>query len=250
MLLKKETINIQSELASYCRDGKLRDIQGAKTERLPHYRRLVYNIVNNAMEQAYPITLQILSSEEWDDFIYSFFSEHDPQSSEVWKLPYELYLFAKSNAWNEKLNRSYLLDLLYFEWLEIEVYCMPDGEVVDFHANGEIVEQRLVVNPDHRLIHLQYPVHKKAWKELEKSKGSFFVLVFRDPNTGKVHFMELSSFFALVFERLSASTTELENAIRYAAERLNVPFSEELIQKSVPFIKELLNQKAVLGFQQ
>jgi hypothetical protein len=249
MLLKKDTAHIQGELATYCRDGNLVPIRGANPERLPHYRRLVFNVVNGAMEQAYPITLQVLGEQEWQDLIHAFFTQHNAQSSQVWKLPYELYIFAREHVWQHKLNRPYLIDLLYFEWIEIEVYCMPDGNIPSWISGNHLLTKAMVVNPDFRILHLKYPVHKKAWKELESAQGSYFVLVFREPELGKVKFIELSPFFALLFERLTLSPCSAEEALHSAATQLKLKTDPtELFQKARPFFEEVIEQRAVLGF--
>lgn len=250
MSLNQETAAIQEQLARYCRSGKLNPIKGASEKRLPHYRRLVYNVVNGAMEQAYPITLQVLSEQEWEELIQAFFEQHDPQSNQVWKLPKELYEFAKNEEWHIKINMPFLIDLLYFEWIEIEVYCMPDCITTAYRKTGDIWSDALVVNPEFRLIHLQYPVHKKAWHTLESLKGNYFVLVFREPDSGKVRFIELSALFALTFEQLAGEATMAEQALLMAAEQLKVEDKKMVKEKGAAFLLELIEQQAILGYKQ
>ena len=56
-MLKKETQLQQNLLADYCRTGtEPEGLIGINKENLHHYRRLVYNIVTDILETAYPIT--------------------------------------------------------------------------------------------------------------------------------------------------------------------------------------------------
>ena len=126
MLLKTETYQHQSKLAQYCRNGKPVAIPGTIETRLPHYRRLVFNVVKDSLEAAYPIAHSFINEKDWREMAYRFFSEHNCQTPQVWKLPFEFYEFATAGDFANKYNIPFLNDLLYFEWLEIEVYMMED----------------------------------------------------------------------------------------------------------------------------
>lgn len=249
MLLNKDTIAIQRQLAAYCRDGQPRNIEGARPDRLHNYRRLVFNIIFDSLSQAYPITRAVLSEEEWEQLINDFFTGHDPQSNQIWKMPYELYEYAEASAYHEKLKRPYLLELLYFEWVEIEVYCMPDAEVPPCVGEGDMVSDRIIVNPDYRLLHLTYPVHKRPAKELEEHRDNYFVLVFREADSGKVQFMELSPLFAFVFERLAEKPATAREAYGAAAAAFGLANTDELLAKGLPFIEALYQRGAAFGYQ-
>jgi hypothetical protein len=85
MNLLPETHTVQSQLAKYCRDGVAVQLEGALSDRLPQYRRLVYNIIQDNIESAYPIAFKYLPTEVWEELVYDFFSIHECQSLEIAK---------------------------------------------------------------------------------------------------------------------------------------------------------------------
>jgi hypothetical protein len=95
-------------------------------------------------------------------------------------------------------NYSFLPDLLQFEWLEIEVFMMPD-EPIAFSS----VANLYYINPEIRLIKVDYPIHlKKAKKITEHDKGNYFISLHRNRETGVVEFTNLSIPFVDVLENL------------------------------------------------
>lgn len=60
MQLLNHTHQHQSALAAYCRTGELPDIPGVVMENVPQYRRLVYNVIDDMLQNAYPLTYEYL----------------------------------------------------------------------------------------------------------------------------------------------------------------------------------------------
>jgi len=249
MLLNQDTKEIQSQVATYCRTGELKPILGAREDRLPNYRRLIFNVINDTLMQAYPITYEILSDEEWYSFVNDYFMNYNAQSPQIWKMPYEFYLFAKENNYNEKLNKAFLTDLLYFEWMEIEVHTMPDIEIFDLNDEGDLFEDKLAVNPEHRLIHLSYPVHLKAWDELEQNKGEYYVLIYREQETGLVKFIDLSPFLALFFEQLKTTDESIKTILEELFNQMEKDQKDIILKNVMGFIKYINELGLISGFR-
>ena len=104
MNLLKQTYDIQESLGDYCKTGIERDIPGITSNRIHHYRRLVFNAVRNTIEQAYPISLQVLGEEEFGNMIHDFFSNHNCRTPQIWKLPGEFYEYALKQDFVSKFN--------------------------------------------------------------------------------------------------------------------------------------------------
>jgi len=249
MSLLNETHEIQSKLATYCRTGQLEPITGAITDRLHNYRRLVFNVVNDALERAYPIFRGIVTDQEWNDLVNDYFINHDPQDPRVWKMPYELYEFCKENNYAEKLNRPFLNDLLYFEWIEIEVHTMPDEIIPPIQNEGDLLDSPVVINPEYRLLHFDYPVHNTPAESLVSNKGDYFVLVYREQENLSVRFFELSAFFTVVFEKMSVGNINGRTALLESGKLFNMSDENTLIQNGLPFLNDLHAQGITLGFR-
>ncbi len=248
MLLSDETRNIQEELGEICRTGEIKELPGAKTERLPHYRRLVFNVVNSSLKSAYPITLKILSKEEWLKMVNDFFINHACKSPKIWEMPYEFYEYALGNNFNEKLNKPWLSDLLLFEWLEIEVYSMEDIENPVYRIEGDLLDDVIAINPEHIVEHFEYPVHLESWTELEKKKSNYFVLLYREKATGRVHFISLSPLLAFVFDKISMEKLPARKALEIAGSTFGISDINLLIQNGLPFLNDLFAKDIAIGY--
>lgn len=248
MKLSKDTISAQHALADYCRTGEDTTIAGVRPERVHHYRRLVKNVIHNTLEQAYPITHELLDKQEWDMLVNEFFINHTPQSPQVWKLPKEFYEFLRDNNYPERLNRPYFNDLLHFEWIEIEVHTMPDGDIPDYLASGNVLKDRLVFNPDFRIIYLEYPVHLMSVEQAKQKKGNYYLLVYRESDSGNVKFLNISLLLAYIIEQIHTGNKTLTEVLPNVQSSFKITNMEEAQRKLQQFMEIMYKQKFLLGF--
>jgi hypothetical protein len=242
------TARIQDMLGDYCRGGEGEEIPGVTPGRLPHYRRLVYNVIRDTMDQAYPITLAALGEEAWDLLVRDFFTHGFPQTPQVWKLPLEFYNYHNIKETGARIQKSYLEDLLYFEWMEIEVHTMPDRPFPDFVAQGNLFSDILVFNPEFELIQLEYPIHMYPASEAEELKGDYFVLIFRLPESGKVQFLNLSAIHTYILGLLleeARPLNQLKGDIAQTAGIESMKYLDDALDK---FVGDLMQKQLILGY--
>jgi len=247
-MLKPDTIKIQQDLAMYCRTGEAVEIPGTRPERLPHYRRLVYNVVNNTMEHAFPISFEILDKQEWKELIDRFFIEHDAQTPKIWELPYEFFLYVRAHGYAEKFNKPYLNDLLYFEWVEIEVHTMQDQVNPEITKKGNLISDPIALNRDSRLIRLRYPVHMLGVNEAAEKEGNYYVFIFREVDTGTVRFVNFTVLHVYLFEKFYLNKTVVSDYIYDIARKFNLKDMQLLEKEIQRFLQELLDLGGILGF--
>ncbi len=250
MLLKAETYQHQSKLARYCRDGNLVEISGTTPGRLPHYRRLVYNVVKDSLESAFPIVFSYITKDEWEEMVYQFFSEHACKTPQVWKLPLEFYEFAIAKKYDETYNIPFLNDLLYFEWMEIEVYMMPDIDYPHYKNEGDWFHDQIIVNPEHRLVKFNYPVHLNHPSKIKKEmKGDYFLLLFREKDSGKVQFINLSILFTFIIEKITDGKDKLESIMGDIIYFFGINDERLLRIKITEFLTSLKEKGFIVGFK-
>jgi hypothetical protein len=243
-MLNSDTIAKQSALAQYCLSGTLIPIEGASPERLSQYRRLVFGVFSGILEQAYPITYNFLGEIKWNQLITSFVSKYPCSDPQVWKMPKELVTYVQENNMADIIDCIFLVDLLRFEWLEIEVYCMEDISLPNFSAVTDIMDSALCFNPHYQILQLNYPVHKMNKVNPEEHFGNYTILSFRDEK-GKANFLSLDPHYAVALDSM------IQNAGISASEILN-----ELTTLSIEFkhpnfknsLEELLNRLRKKGF--
>ncbi|TDW99605.1 HvfC/BufC N-terminal domain-containing protein [Dinghuibacter silviterrae] len=199
------TLAAQQALARYCRSDEAAGVPGALPDRLEQYRRLARNVIADGLESAYPLTVAALDPFDWETLVYRFFAEHDCQEAQVWRMPMEFMEFVQGIA--EAPGRPaglldkypFLLELLFFEWTEIELYMMEDLPVPAYGPVRNWTQDTLVFHPEHRLLLFSYPVHLG---KPDAEPGQYAVLAFRDPETGEVQFIDLSLTFAWLLDGL------------------------------------------------
>ncbi|KAB1064062.1 HvfC family RiPP maturation protein [Salibacter halophilus] len=247
MSLTNETKDIQSKLAEYARTGSKKEIEGARDDRLHHYRRLVYNVVKGVLDQGFPIAKEIMGEERWDDLVFDFFKRHKCQENEVWKMPSELVEFVDKTNYQESIGLPYLPELLLFEWLEIQVHGMQDVALPNTQEFGSDLDEALVLNPYLEIAQFQYPVHLRSASEMEANKGHYYLLIYRELDSHLVKFMNLTGFTAILLDTLGQSPKTLRHALNEMGQSLGMEITHEIEQKAIEFIEKMVEKGVVLG---
>lgn len=247
-LLKQDTKVQQARLADYCRTGLEPDLIDIKKDNLYQYRRLVFNIASDTLETAYPITYSFLPSEVWEKLVYNYFAEHKCQTTQVWRMPLEFYDYCKEKNIQEELKIPFLNDLLYFEWLELDVHTMKDIAYPKTKEIGSWLTDVIALNPEHKLIQLNYPVHTTAPTEgLEEKKDNYFLLIYREKETGNVQFIDLSMLYVFIIENIT-NGLQLSTILQEANTLLQINDIELLTKHALTFLEDLKQREFVLGF--
>jgi hypothetical protein len=248
-LLKDETYLQQSKLAGFCRDGIIPEgLIDINRDNLGQYRRLCFNISSDVIETAYPITFAFLEKEIWENLVTDFYTEHKCQTTQIWRMPLEFYDYCAEKNIQEKLNLPFLNDLLYFEWLELDVHTMEDIEYPKFKMEGDLVNNKIAINPEHKLIQLEYPVHTTApGEELTAKKGNYFLLIYREKASGNVQFVDLSMFYTYILENIKNGAL-LKDILVEANSLFQINDIKLLKDRSLEFINDLKSKNFILGF--
>jgi len=247
MLLKLETKEIQSKLAAYCRTGKLALTTEVNQKHVHHYRRLVYNIIDDILQSGFPLFFEYAKEDIWNEMVNDFFSKHNCQTPQVWKLAGEFYEYACKENWKEKYKIPFLDDLLLFEWIEMDIHTMKDEAYPDHKVEGDRQNEVILLNPEYRILNTAYPVHTTAPVNIsEETKGQYFILIFRQPETGSVQFMDISVLHALTIEKIERGMS-LEKILTELQAVFNFTDKIEARAHLVTFLGDLQKKGFVLG---
>jgi hypothetical protein len=250
MKLRKETIEIQEQFGAYCRTGIEQELPGITPGRIHHYRRLISNVVHDTLRTAFPISVAALGDETWLLLVEDFFSSGVPQTPQVWKLPLEFYQYHASSESGKSMSLPFLDDLLYFEWMEIEIHTMPDRPYPHFVNEGDLLKDTLAINPEYEIVRLEYPVHTHPVREARELKGEYFSLLYRMPESGHVQFLNLSALNVYIITRLQEEKVplnEIKNEIARVAGIESGRYLDDALKK---FVGDLLERKMILGFKE
>lgn len=245
-MLKQETRQIQENLGDYCKLNHNEDIKGAKKDRLYHYRRLIYNIIDDALENAYPITRKQLNDTQWKQMVDEFVKEHPCQNPQLYLMPGELIEFASKKDYATQFNIPFLIDMLNFEWVEVIVHSMKDEELEFYTEEGDFLNTKLYFTPYFQLISLSYPIHRLKEVDIKDHKGAYFLLVYRQPN-GTVQYTELNNVTTHIINDMYSNDKTLLEALTpiIAGKEENIRLT--IINQSLGFINQLKSLGIVLG---
>lgn len=233
----KKTEQIQDELALYCRHHDVASIPGVREDRLDHYRRLIYNIMEDALASAYPICRSILVDSQWYSLVDDFVRNHGCKHPQLFRMPEELIEFVRANDYAEKLQIPYLRDLLLFEWIEIEVHTMPDHEI-ELKSNEDLWSSGIVFSPYLKLIQLDYPVHLLKNQVDSFREGEYFYLVYRE-ESGTVQYLTINHFSFKMLQSLMNSSVSLELLLENIRDSYDKEVYAEVKKQSLEFLTKL-----------
>ncbi|MDP1623444.1 MAG: putative DNA-binding domain-containing protein [Bacteroidales bacterium] len=248
MQLLETTRNHQSELAKYCRTGQYNPIQGVNERHVGRYRQLVINVVDDTLRSAFPLTCNLLSPDEWTKEVNDFFSSHACQSPQVWSMPKEFWAYVKDQQPAIVKKYPFLDELLWLEWLEVEMFMMEDKTAGHTPA-GNLKKDKIVINPEHHLQYFTYPVHLKNAQQITKTdKGHYFLVLHREPVTGKVKFTNLSPFLARMVELLAEKPRTIKELIKKTSREIGIVPDQQLAEDVLHFLENALAGGLIHGF--
>ena len=248
MNLHKETIAYMEQFGEYCRTGMGQQMAGITPGRIQHSRRLISNVFIDTLSTAFPITKAALGEDAWQELANDFFSNGLPRTPQVWKLPFEFYQFHAERETGSRNSLPFLDDLLYFEWMEVEIHTMPDRPYPDFVSEGDLFKDRLAFNPEYEIVRLEYPVHTHPVSEAIYMKGDYFALLYRMPESGHVQFLNLSALNVYIITRLQEEKVPLGEIKNEFARVAGIESGRYLDDALKLFLGDLLGRKMILGY--
>ena len=248
MLLSKATLINQSLLADYCRSGNEIAIEGYDSDRIKHYRRLVFGIIKDSLETAYPLTQQLLTNTEWESLCYDFFNEHKCQHPQLWRMPEDLCNYVLNHRHPLTERFPFLTDLLLMEWIEIEIYMHKDIET-DFRKGNSPSPGKLVINPVSKVQHFNYPVHLKNASTITKQDyGNYFLSMHRELSNFKVIFTSISPLHARLLEILKQKRLSIQTISGILSTEFNIGNESQVQLNLKQFVANSIASGLILGY--
>jgi len=248
MLIQPSTYKQQSCLVEYIRTGNdiaLSQLKGINRKGIHYYRELVFNILWDTINNAYPIMTNFLSEDKMKELTYDFLKNHKCQSYKVWEISKEFKDYFIKNKKQFIKKYPFIKDLLLLEWIEIEFFMMKDIESIPFNNTGNFLKDKIILNPEIHILSLNYPVHKKHPREIsENDKDNYFLLLYRHPTTKKVIFTEINILTIKIIELLYYEPMNLDEILNLLIKR-NIIIDKKQIES---FIYQAYKNGIILGF--
>jgi uncharacterized protein len=140
----------------------------------------------------------------------------------------------------------HLKDVVVFEYLLIELFYMENRPHSHFSIYGNRLESLIVLNPDHRLVCLDFPVFQNA--NVLEHKGSYYLFMYRHPTFFTVEFIEISSLYFYALQQLALQPISILSAISKAAAICSIPMEDVDMEELLDFVSKLQEHGAIFGF--
>ncbi|MCP4969280.1 MAG: hypothetical protein GY932_01650 [Arcobacter sp.] len=110
---------IEKDIQNRFFDILLQQQKGFENSTINVYQKLVYTRYEEVIKNSLPLFLDFISENELKDSILKFMKD-TPYTPFVWKIPNDYRKYAKKNKIFD--NKKYIYELMYFDWVEIEIY--------------------------------------------------------------------------------------------------------------------------------
>lgn len=214
------------------------DPQYIPTGRFKTYRDLVFEGMIEVVQNICPVIHSILSEAELKKLFWDFLLASPPQSPVLRELPWEVSQFLRNHPYPLLEKYPWLGELMEYEYLEIQVRFAEERE--DKSPTGTVS-----LNPAHALGEYTWPVHfisRENHDPARLPRGNFFLLLWRDPISLEVKFMEVNLLVAAMLKILANGPQSPEALLEAIAKEVGIPRSDEYLQEGRELIQNFISQ--------
>lgn len=245
-----EFMKIQLDFTAGLRDPqKIHTNNPKEKERRIMYQKIVYNNMDEILENAFPILHEISAAELWESLVTDFIAHHKAQSPLFLKIPQEFIDYLK-NTRQSSDDPPYLFELAHFEWVEHALDIA--NEKIDFsniNPTGDYLNATPVISPLAQLLCYRYPVHQITVNNIPKAPSAEpnYIVAYRNKNDD-VGFLEVNALTARLVELLDQSKGLTgKQALMQISNEINHPHPDQIIRGGVETLATLHKHDIVLG---
>jgi len=229
--MKAETlVQTESFWGKICFDGKFKP-QG----RFRVYREMISERFLETVQNISPVARSFLSEAEWSKLLWDFLKNQKVESEILRDLPYQLSQYLKTEAHPLKRKYPFLGELLEYEYLEIVMRFVREDA-------GKTPRGMLRLNPAHVLGTFRWPVHFISEKFRDPKKlpqGEYHLLLWREPESLEVKFMDVNALAASLVKRLERGPAKASALLAAVAKQHRLKASSEFMREGKDLIADL-----------
>ena len=149
------------------------------------YQKLVFHRYEEIVKTTFIEFSKHVSEKKLEKSIYAFL-KNPPSTPFVWQIANDYRLFVEK----EKLfdNKKYLYELLYFDWIEVEIYMK---EYKKIKKSSFSWDDKYTLSKSARLKEFKFDIINKEYKTLRDN----FLIIYYDFKSDDVLFREVNQLF-------------------------------------------------------
>jgi hypothetical protein len=237
----------QQAFTSYLRNPKQKMPKGVATNRMQVYAEIVFNNLFESVSACYPVSSKVLGKRAWKKLVRGFFSDYQSETPVFREIPEQFlnYLNTRNDL------PPYLSSLAHYEWVELAVSTMQVLDLPDVNPQGDLLENRPVINPALMLLHYDYPVQiiSPRIRPDEPLASPVHLLVYRKI-AFEVKFIETNPITSRLLALLQTGEYTGHTALAVIAEELQHPEPEMIINFGAQILHDMQAQGVILGTRQ
>lgn len=249
--LEPEFVRLQHAFTRHLRDpARVPPPPGLPRRRLEIYSNAVYVNLERFMRDNFPRVRELYDEDGWHALIRDYLVRHRSDTSLFTELLDEFLAYLDTER-ELASDPPYLRELAHFDWLENAIAIDETAlDAIACRADGDLLHDRLVVNPVHRLLRYAWPVHAigPAFRPPAPPARPTWLLAFRD-RAGDFGVLDLNEVAVRLFERIAAPEAPAAAAILgdLAAE-LAHPEPAAVTRGGLALLERWRAREVILGF--
>ncbi len=211
------------------------------------YRRMIRSRFYQTIDHAFERLIAVIGIDRFHAMVDRFVADAPPRSPYLRDLPAEFLAFVSGGKplgdWP-----PYALDLMRYEWAELDVAYSHEEVRADDVVALEM-DRVAVLSPAHRLLDLDHPVHRigtdGAGVPVERAPTS--LVVYRDRKTHEVETLELTPVAASMLEAMERGTAALTRVVKESADRHGLSIDVAFVDALSTLLADLSERGVLLG---
>ncbi|WP_320035748.1 putative DNA-binding domain-containing protein [Halarcobacter sp.] len=195
------------------------------------YQKLVFQRYEEVLRNSFPLFIKEVDEKLFEDSIKKFMIE-TPSTPFLWKVPKDYIKFVKKNKLFE--NHKYLYELLYFDWIEIEIYMKE----YSFSKQKKFsYKDTYKLSKSARIKKFKYDILNKEYT----IKRENFVVIYYDFESNEVIYREINPLIYELLDRLNKKQT-IGKILKEICIENEIDFKEAKKLLKEPLVELLLNK--------
>jgi hypothetical protein len=244
-------VRMQHAFTRHLRDpARVPPPPGLPPQRLEIYRNAVFANVERLMRDNFPRVRELFDEGAWHALVRDYLVCHRSDTPLFAELLEEFLAYLEGER-EVSSDPPYLRELAHFDWLENAIAIDATAlDAIACRADGDLLEDRLVVNPVHRLVRYTWPVHAigPEFRPSELPARPTWLLAFRD-RAGNFGALDLNEVAVHLFERIAAPGAPVAGTVLAAlAGDLGHPDPPVVVRGGLQLLERWRAREVILGF--
>jgi hypothetical protein len=223
---------------------------GVEDRRMKIYRDLFFNNIQGLLAGNFPVLHGLYSEDGWRALVRDFYARHRSRTPLFPEIAREFLQYLQDERAAQAEDPPFLLELAHYEWVELALDLDErSADAVAADPDGDLLDDRPVLNPLTRLLSYRFPVHRirPDFQPAEAPEQATHLLVYRNRDD-EVKFMQLNELTLRLLERLGgeddASGRDVLGEIASATGQRD---AQRLVGAGAGLLEDLRQRGVVLG---